>query len=80
MVDLPAPDRPVNHSTAGFWPFSVGVRLAADVEVLAVDVERPAQREMEHPACDRRIGQLVDQDEAAERPVGLDPRLRTARR
>ena len=23
MVDLPAPDRPVNHSTAGFWPFSV---------------------------------------------------------
>ena len=22
MVDLPAPDRPVNHSTAGFCPFS----------------------------------------------------------
>ena len=22
MVDLPAPDRPVNHSTAGFWSFS----------------------------------------------------------
>ena len=22
MVDLPAPERPVNHSTAGFWPFS----------------------------------------------------------
>ena len=22
MVDLPAPDRPVNHSTAGFWPLS----------------------------------------------------------
>ena len=21
MVDLPAPDRPVNHSTAGCWPF-----------------------------------------------------------
>ena len=44
--------------------------LAADVEVLAVDVVRAAQREVEHPAGDRGVGQLVDQDEAAERAVG----------
>ena len=70
MVDLPAPDRPVNHSTAGFWPLSAGVGLAADVQMLAMDVERAAKREVEHPAADRRVGQLVDQDEPAERPVG----------
>ena len=70
MVDLPAPDRPVNHSTAGFWPFMRGVRLAADVEMLPVDVVRAAQREVEHARGDRRVGQLVDQDEAAERAVG----------
>ena len=29
MVDLPAPDRPVNHSTAGFWFFSAACALAA---------------------------------------------------
>ena len=69
MVDLPAPDRPVNHSTAGCWPLIRGVGLAADVEVLAMDVERPAKREMDHPRGDRRVGQFVDQDEAAERPV-----------
>ena len=23
IVDLPAPERPVNHSTRGFWPFAV---------------------------------------------------------
>ncbi len=35
-----------------------------------MDVERPAQGEMQHPARNGRIGQLVDQDEPAERPVG----------
>ena len=70
MVDLPAPERPVNHSTAGFWPFRCGMGLAADVEVLAMDVQRAAQREMQHAAGDRRVGELVDQDEPAERLVG----------
>ena len=69
MVDLPAPDRPVNHSTAGFWPLMRGVGLAADVEMLAMDVERAPKREMQHSARDRGVGQLVDQDEAAERLV-----------
>ena len=73
MVDLPAPERPVNHSTAGFWPFRRGMRLAADVEVLAMDVLRAAQREMEHARGDGGVGELVDQDEAAERAVGLAP-------
>src|SRR3954453_11822214 len=47
----------------------LGVGFAADVEVLAVDVEGPPKREMQHPARDGRIRQLVDQDEAAERSV-----------
>ena len=51
-------------------PLERGMRLAADVEMLAMDVVRPAKREVEHPGRDRRVGQLVDQDEAAERPVG----------
>ena len=44
--------------------------LAADLQGLAVDVERPAQREMEHARRDRGVGQLVDQDEPAERAIG----------
>src|SRR5438045_8190167 len=50
--------------------------LATDVEMLAMDVQRSPQREMEHSAGDRRVRQLVDQDEAAERPIrarSLDP-------
>ena len=48
------------------------VGLAADVEMLAMDVERAAKREMDHPACDRGIGQLVDQDETAQRAIGAE--------
>jgi hypothetical protein len=38
MVDLPEPDRPVNHRTAGFWPFSAARACLFDVQRLPVDV------------------------------------------
>ena len=76
MVDLPAPDRPVNHSTAGFWFFSAACASRRDVERLPMDVLRAAQREVQHARRDRGVGQLVDQDEAAERR-GLSRRART---
>ena len=48
MVDLPAPDRPVNQSTSGFWPFSAARASLVDVERLPVDVLRAAQGEVDH--------------------------------
>ena len=48
MVDLPAPDRPVNHSTAGLLCFSRARSARADGEVLAMDVGRAAQAEVDH--------------------------------
>ena len=65
MVDLPEPDRPVNHSTAGFWPFGLGARILVHVERLPMDVGRAPQTEIDHAGADRRIGEAVDQDEAA---------------
>ena len=70
MVDLPAPRQAGEPQHRRLLALERGMRFAADVEVLAVDVERAAQREVEHPAGDRGVGQLVDQDEPAERAVG----------
>ena len=51
MVDLPAPDRPVNQSTQGFWPFSAARAPLVDVERLPVDVgARGAARSGSCPA------------------------------
>ena len=44
--------------------------FAADVEMLAVNVERTAQREVQHPRRHGRVGQLVDQNEAPQSAVG----------
>ena len=66
MVDLPAPDRPVNQSTHGFWPFSAGARGLVDLERLPVDVgARGAAPKSIMPGADRGVGEAVDQDEAA---------------
>ena len=69
MVDLPAPDRPVNHSTHGFCALMRGAGGLVDLGRLPVDVGRAAQREVDHPAADRRIGDAVDQDEGAHLAV-----------
>ena len=84
MVDLPAPERPVNHSTHGLLALERGARARlVDVERLPVDVLRAAQREVEQAGADGGVGQPVDQDEAAgvavlrvgvegDRPVELE--------
>ncbi|HEY0748485.1 MAG TPA: hypothetical protein VGD63_17420 [Steroidobacteraceae bacterium] len=51
------------------------MRVAVDIQRLPVNVARAAQREMQHAACDGRIADLVDQNEAAELaalPVSLE--------
>ena len=57
MVDLPAPERPVNQSIAGCWRLTCGARVAVDIERLPVDVVRAPQREMDHPRADRGVGE-----------------------
>ena len=66
IVDLPEPDRPVNHTQRGAWPLSARARGLVDVEVLPVDVAGAAQREVERAGGDGRVALAVDQDEAAE--------------
>ena len=65
MVDLPAPESPVNQSTAGLWPFACAAHRLGDVERLPVDVGGAPQREVDHPGADGEVGQPVDDDEAA---------------
>ena len=65
MVDLPEPDRPVNHSTTGLWPFSVSRSARLISSGLRVDVGRAAQAELDHAGADRGVGVAVDQDEGA---------------
>jgi hypothetical protein len=63
IVDLPAPDRPVNHSTQGRCPFSAA-RAGATSSVLPVDVVRAAQREVQHARADGVV---------AERSIRMKP-------
>ena len=67
MVDLPAPDRPVNHSTHGFWPFSARARRLVDVERLPVDVLRAPQREVR--SCPAPTVSLVSRSIRMKPPV-----------
>ena len=56
MVDLPAPDRPVNHSTAGLWRFSAArARLVVTSSACQWMLVRAAQREVDHAGADRRV-------------------------
>jgi hypothetical protein len=65
MVDLPAPERPVNQSTPAAGPWR-GARRLVDVERLPVDVLRAAQREVDHPGAD---GPLVIRSIRMKPPV-----------
>ena len=69
MVDLPAPDRPVNHSTLGFCEFCRARETPVDVDGLPMDVLRTAQREIKHAGTDGAVSQSVDQDESAQRRI-----------
>ena len=64
MVDFPAPDRPVNHSTAGRCLFC-GAGGLVDLDRLPVHVVRAAQREVQQPGTDGVVGDAIDEDEAA---------------
>src|ERR1700753_294355 len=65
MVDLPAPDRPVNHNHAGLLILERHALLARHIDCLPVDVLRAAQGEMQHAGSHGGVAQLVDEDEAA---------------
>ena len=65
MVDLPAPGRPVNHSTAGRWCIRRDTFGLADRQVLMMDIGGPAQREIDHAGGDRFVRIAIDQDEGA---------------
>ena len=66
MVDLPAPDKPVNHNTHGFWLGERGARLLVHIDGLPVDVGGAPQGEVDDAHADGAVGEAVDDDEAAE--------------
>ena len=76
IVDLPAPDRPVNQSDARPLALERRARRLVDVERLPVDVGGAPQREADHARADGLVGEPVDQDEAA----GVAVRRRRDRR
>ena len=65
IVDLPAPDRPVNQTMAGFCLLSAARCGLADQERLPVDIGAAPQPEGDHAGADRMIGEAVDDDERA---------------
>jgi hypothetical protein len=64
MVDLPAPERPVNHSTQGFWPLRARARLV-HIQRLPMDIIRTAQRILNQTRANRLVGEPIDEDKAA---------------
>ena len=56
MVDLPAPERPVNQRTKAFWSFCAARARPVDPDRLPMDVLRPAQREMDDAGGNRLVG------------------------
>ncbi len=66
MVDLPAPDRPVSHSTQACWPFwRARTCLSTSSACQCTFCERRSAKLM-HPGTDGAVAQAVDEDEAAE--------------
>src|SRR6185437_10459546 len=53
----------------GPLPLLAGARLLADVARLPMDIGRPPEAEIDHSRADGRVGESVDQDEAAGVPV-----------
>ena len=66
MVDLPAPDRPVNHSSRGLLVLERGMGVAVDVDRLPMDVLARRSAKWSMPAATVALADLVDQDEAAQ--------------
>jgi hypothetical protein len=66
MVDLPAPERPVNHSTRGFWPFMARAPSLSTSSACQWMFCAAAQGEVQHARAHRAVGDPVDEDEAAE--------------
>src|SRR3546814_18550600 len=70
---IPRPPRSTRTDT--LFPYTTlfrslrGVRLAADLDRLPVDILRPPERELDQPGPHRRVGHLVDQDEPAQIPI-----------
>ena len=71
IVDLPAPDSPVNQTIAGFCFFSAARSLLPIEKRLPVNVGRAAQAERDHAGADRAVRVAVDDDEGAGLPVLL---------
>ena len=69
MVDFPAPERPVNHSTHGRLRLQLGARLLVDIEQRASARFASAGGEVQHTGANRVVGQAVDQNEATEIPI-----------
>jgi hypothetical protein len=67
MVDLPEPESPVNHSTRGFWFLSAACASRLMSSRLPMDILRAPQREVQHARRHGAVGDLVDQDEPAQR-------------
>ena len=65
IVDLPAPDRPVNQRMAGFCCFERRALGLADQQRLPVDVGAAPQPEGDHAGADGVVGEPVDDDERA---------------
>ena len=65
MVDLPAPESPVNHNTQGFCSLRPRPRCLVDRQLLPPHIGRAAQAELDHARRDGGVGETVDQDERA---------------
>ena len=61
--------KPGEPQHGGLLVLEVGMEIARHVGRLPMDILCPAQREVQHARCDGGIADLVDQDEAAQRPV-----------
>ena len=73
MVDLPAPRQAGEPQHRRLLALQPGVGFAADVERLPMDVLRPPKGEVQHARGDGGVGELVDQDEAAQRAGWAEP-------
>jgi hypothetical protein len=67
MVDLPDPDRPVNQMHRGCLVLQGAARRLVQLQRLPVDVAGAAQGKVDHARAHGLEGELVDQDEAAQR-------------
>ncbi len=63
MVDLPAPDNPVNQTIARRLPLQRGALGLADGQGLPIDIGGTAQGESDHAGRDGPVGVSIDHDE-----------------